>query len=329
MSESLQLIAKLTAELQLRHTLEEVLQLVVDRAAKLLGVKQASIRLLDVTRSRLLVGCRAGAAVHGNALFEFRVGEGLVGWVARENQPLRLGDVSHDPRFVPRADQQRAMESFLAVPLSHESHCIGVLSATHAARDFFTADHEQLLTLLSGLCSPHLEIARLARLQRVDPLTGTLNQLGLDETLPESLGQVELGPLSLALVDVDGLRHINDRAGQAIGDEALRAISQALAGVLRIGDAVVRYGGDEFLLVTPNVSLTSASRIFERARQAVEETQVQHAGERVRVTVSIGVAERMPDETRAQLIKRATTALEAAKRRGGNSVRVAIEEDDD
>jgi diguanylate cyclase (GGDEF)-like protein len=327
MSDSLQLIANLTAELQLRHSLEEVLQLVVERAARLLGVKQASIRLLDATRSRLLVGFRTGASVHENALFEFRVGEGLVGWVARENQPLRVGRVSEDARFVPRADQQRAMESFLAVPLSHEGHCIGVLSTSHATPDFFTADQLQLFTLLSGLCSPHLEIARLARLQRVDPLTGTLNQLGLDETLPETPGEAALGPLSLALVDVDGLRHINDRIGQSAGDEVLRATGQALAGALRIGDAVVRYGGDEFLLVTPNVSLTSASRIFERARQAVEETQVQAGAERLRMTVSIGVAERMPPETRAQLVKRAATALDAAKRRGGNSVRVAIDDD--
>ena len=326
MADPLQIIASLTAELQCRHSLEEVLRLVVDRAAKLLGVRQASIRLLDASRTRLLVGCRSGASVHENPLVEFKVGEGLLGMVARDNRPIKVDRVSEDPRFLPRGDQKRAMESFLGVPLSHEGSCIGVLAATDEQPNAFTEAQQDLLTLLSGLCSPYLEIARLARLQRVDPLTGTLNQLGLEETLPEEPGESALGPLSLALVDIDGLRYVNDRAGEAAGDEVLRAVAQALAAALRIGDAVVRYGSDEFLLITPNASLTSAARIFERARQAVADAPVEVGEERILVTVSIGVAERMPDEKRAALVARAAEALRSAKKRG-NSVRVAIEEE--
>jgi diguanylate cyclase (GGDEF)-like protein len=326
MSDSLRAIADLTAELQLRHSLEEILQLVIDRAALILGVRQASIRLLDATRTRLLVGCRAGAPVHENASFEFRVGEGLVGWVAQQNLALQLGRVADDPRFMARDDQRQAFQSFLAVPLSHEGQCIGVISATHTEPGFFTDEHHKLLTLLSGLCSPHIELVRLRRLQRVDPLTGTLNQLGLDETLPDGPIGEPLGTLSLARVDLDGLRYINDRLGQAAGDEVLRATGQALAGVLRVGDAVVRFGGDEFLIIAPSVSLSSASRIFERARRAVEETRVKVGDETIQITVSVGVAERIPNAARSAHLGRAGAALEAAKRRGGNSVRVAIEE---
>ena len=96
MADPLQIIASLTAELQRRHSLEEVLRLVVDRAAELLGVRQASIRLLDASRTRLLVGCRSGASVHENPLVEFKVGEGLLGMVARDNRPIKVDRVSED-----------------------------------------------------------------------------------------------------------------------------------------------------------------------------------------------------------------------------------------
>jgi diguanylate cyclase (GGDEF)-like protein len=317
-------LAGLTAELQRPHTLEEQLQLVAQRAAALLDLDRATIRLLDASRQRLLVGCRVGAAFHENANFEFRVGEGLLGWVAAENRPLRMGRASDDPRFMKRADQRDEVRSFLAVPLSHEGECVGVISVAHHAPDRFTPEHEAVLTLLAGLCAPYLEIARLARLPFVDELTGTLNDKGLEQTLPDDLETA--GPLALAVVDVDQLERVNVTCGHAVGDELLRAVGQTLAGSLRVGDAVARLGGDEFLLLTPNVSINTAARIFERARHAVENATVVIAGRSLSTTVSVGVAERLPRESRAGLLQRAQGALGAAKRVGGNCVRVAIED---
>jgi diguanylate cyclase (GGDEF)-like protein len=315
-------VAALTTELQRPHALEEVLRLVVKKAAPLLGVQQASLRVLDATRTRLLVGCRTGMSIHENSLFEFRVGEGLVGWVAKENRPLRLGKMSGDSRYLARKDRLVEMESFLGVPLSHEGHVIAVLSSTAPGADYFTADHEQTLVLLAGLCAPYIEIARLARLPYVDTLTGTLNQAGLQETLPDEAP----GPLSIAIVDVDGLRKINESLGEPFGDELLRVVGQTLAGSLRVGDAVARFGGDEFLLLTPNVSGHTAARIFDRARQAVQNATLVLDGRTLQATVSVGVAERAGNETRAQLVQRAQEALSSAKRCGGNCLRVAIED---
>jgi diguanylate cyclase (GGDEF)-like protein len=323
-SEVLHDLAGLTAELQRPHTLEEQMQLVASRAARLLKVGQASIRLLDASRTRLLVGCRVGPAWHDNALFEFHIGEGLLGWVAAENRALRLGRATEDPRFIKRPGQRADFNSFLAVPLSHEGQCIGVISMASAEADRFTVDDEEVLLLLAGLCAPYLEIARLARIPFVDALTGTLNVHGLEQTLPEAPS--ESGPLTVAVVDVDGLSKVNDGCGRAFGDELLRTVGQKLAGSLRVGDSVARYGGDEFLLLTPNVSVTTAARIFERARQAVENATIVVEGRTLTTTVSVGVAERLPRETRALLVRRSEGALSAAKRCGGNCVRVAIED---
>jgi diguanylate cyclase (GGDEF)-like protein len=321
-------LVNLSEELQLPQTLEEMLQRVVDRAAILLGTGYASIRLLDATRTRLLIGCRAGAPLHRNASFEFKVGEGLVGCVALERQAIRLADCQDDPRFLARADLTIPFHSFLGVPLVFEGDCIGVLSIVHPDRDSFDLEDEQLLLLLAGMCAPHLEIARMARLVRVDPISGTLTRAGLDDAFSESppthAGQAA-GPVSVLVVDIDSFRVLNEKFGREVGDAVLRSVGQILAGTLRVGDAVVRYGADEFLLVVPGVALTSASRIAERARAAIERTAIDAAGFVVQTSVTIGVAQRKGNEPRELLVKRAEAALVSAKRRGHNQVQLAME----
>jgi diguanylate cyclase (GGDEF)-like protein len=316
----------LAAEIDLPQTLEELLQRVANRTAALCGAPTASVRLLDASRTRLLVGCRSGAPLHRDAALEYALGQGLVGWIAQHGRPLRSGRAPQDPRYQPRADLNQPFESYLGVPLMYGRSCIGVLATAHPAADRFTEEHEQALTVVAALCTPHLEVARLARLARVDPLTGTLNQRGLDETLPQATAASDLAQvLSLAMVDVDGFRTLNEHHGHAAGDAVLRAIGETLAGSLRVGDSVVRYGGDEFLLVLPAVALGSASRIAERMRRVVSETPVRTGATTIRVTVSVGLAQRLRGETRDALVARAAVALAAARRQSGNCVRLAPE----
>jgi diguanylate cyclase (GGDEF)-like protein len=321
----LQSVLRLAAEIELPQTLEELLQRVADRTVMLCDTTTASVRLLDATRRRLLVGCRAGAPLHRNAGLEFALGQGLVGWVAQHGRPLRTGNAPADIRYQPREDLERPFASFLGVPLTYARTCIGVLSTAHPEPDHFTREHEEALRLIAALCSPHLEVARLARLARLDPLTGTLNQRGLEETLPQAASGDLLHVLSLAMLDVDGFRTINERFGHVAGDAVLRTVGETLAGSLRVGDSVVRYGGDEFLLVLPAVALASASRIAERVRRVVSEARVDTGRTTLAVTISVGLAQRLRGEAREALIARATTALAAARVQGGNCVRLAPE----
>ena len=89
----------LAKELELPQTLEEMLQRVAARTAALCATSNASIWLLDASRTRLLVGCRAGAPFHADPNFEFRLGEGLLGWVAQHSRVLSPGDAPRDPRL--------------------------------------------------------------------------------------------------------------------------------------------------------------------------------------------------------------------------------------
>jgi diguanylate cyclase (GGDEF)-like protein len=291
---------------------------VVDTAAKITRVERASLRLLDPTGSRLFAVARAGEPLHFDASYEFRRDEGLIGWIVTHGQTIRSDDPTGDPRFAHRGDQRATMGSFLGVPIVSGQVCIGVLSAVADAPGHFDGADEGHLMLLAAMAAPHIEMSRVTRLARIDPLTGALNRHGLeDDPAPRR------DPLSVLFVDVDKLEGLNERHGHAAGDEVLRAVTRVLAGLLRREDAVVRWGGEELVLLLPAVDLTTAARVAERARAAIESTDVGAAAPGARITVSIGVAERRSDEELASAIDRAARAMVEAKEAGRNRVSLA------
>jgi len=240
MADDVARIALLARELSHTLPLEQQLQLTVDCAAGILAAPRASVRLFDAARARLIAKCRFGEPLHpGTAAAEFRVGEGLMGWIAEHNQPLRTGDALADPRFVPKQEVKEPFASFIGVPLTSGNVCFGVISATSPTPNAFTEAHESMLSLLGGLCAPHLELARLTRLAAIDPLTGVFNRRGLDLVLPEHDERLA----SVAMVDLDRFKQINDTFGHAAGDELLRRVAHLLASVVRAADGVVRWGG--------------------------------------------------------------------------------------
>jgi diguanylate cyclase (GGDEF)-like protein len=319
MSDPISVLAALARELSHKRPLEGLLQLVVDAAAAIVAAPRASVRLFDVTRTRLIATCRAGEPSHW-APHEFRMGEGLIGWIAEHAVPLTTGDAPADPRFVERPDLREPIGSFVGVPLVSNNVCFGVISAVRGDRNVFGPRDEERLVLLAGLCAPHLEMARLTRLAVIDPLTGVFNRRGLDLVLPaESEGEV-----SVAMCDLDRFKSINDQFGHAAGDEVLRRVARLLATVIRSGDGVIRWGGEEFLLVLPGVELGRARRVVERARSWVENEAIELQPEHlVPVTISVGVAQRRAGEPRETLIARADEALYAAKNAGRNRVELA------
>jgi diguanylate cyclase (GGDEF)-like protein len=173
--------------------------------------------------------------------------------------------------------------------------------------------------LLAGLCAPYLELARVQRLAAVDPLTGVFNRRGLDLVLSETGDDL----VTVAMCDLDRFKAINDGLGHAAGDEVLRKVARLLVSVMRSSDGVMRWGGEEFLLVLPGIELGRARRIVERARSWIEREPIEVEGRCIGITVSVGVAERRAGEPRAGLIARADEALYAAKNLGRNRVELA------
>jgi diguanylate cyclase (GGDEF)-like protein len=322
--DTLRILTELTVALHERLPLEGLLQRVVESAARVARTERASLRLLDPSGTRLLATCRAGEPLHENPNEVFERGEGLMGWIVDRGLALRTGDAEADPRFAPRPGMRERIGSFLGVPLVSGTVALGVISAVHPTHDYFDDEDEAALILLAGVCAPHIEIARLSRLASVDPLTGALNRRGLDEAFPVEGNPAASGErLAAVMIDLDHFKRVNDTWGHAVGDTVLREVARALAQVVRLGDAVVRYGGEEFVLLLRGVDLLSAARIAERTRTALSAIRVPVGGEIVRVTASAGIATGLA-EARDDLIARADAAMYRAKQGGRD--RTAIDD---
>jgi diguanylate cyclase (GGDEF)-like protein len=166
----------------------------------------------------------------------------------------------------------------------------------------------------------------LEELASLDGLSGLANRRGFDVRLAAEWKRAsQLGqPLALLMVDVDHFKLYNDHYGHVEGDACLRTVGDTLS-MVTIHDAVLvaRYGGEEFALLLPGIDTDKAVEVAERARRAIESLGIVNAAAAShRVTVSIGVAARLPaaGEDSSALVEAADSALYAAKRRGRNAV---------
>jgi len=162
-----------------------------------------------------------------------------------------------------------------------------------------------------------------AHVQR-DPLTGLGNRRFLEARMPGLILDCEQQqrPLTLALIDADHFKQINDQHGHAIGDAVLQQLAQLLRENTRGSDLLLRYGGEEFLAVLPDTVADRAFEVCERLRQSVEAHDWQDLSPGLVVTLSIGLASAPPYSTDL-LISRADAAMYRAKHLGRNRVALA------
>jgi len=192
------------------------------------------------------------------------------------------------------------------------------------------AESEEQLREYSEKLRARMEIQH--RLARTDALTGVPNRRYVEEVIEGECARAERQGrrLSVAMVDVDGLKGVNDGYGHSAGDELLVRLAQIARRSCRRGDVVGRYGGDEFLFVLPEAGLRAARRFAERFRSRLEKEKIRLSGKKtVGVRVSLGVAEygKGDGEMPTELIKRADGELYQAKSMGGNTTcpRIAAE----
>ncbi|MFT0859770.1 GGDEF domain-containing protein [Ancylobacter sp. G4_0304] len=163
----------------------------------------------------------------------------------------------------------------------------------------------------------------LTRLTRVDALTGLANRRGFDEAIARAVTRcLRTGePLSLAIIDIDHFKAINDTLGHPAGDAALRQLAAVLSGVFRrTDDVIARYGGEEFAVLFPGSPVDAALQAGERLREALRAAAIPHPT-RGLTTVSVGIATHGgPDLTADALVAEADAALYAAKRQGRDRV---------
>jgi len=163
----------------------------------------------------------------------------------------------------------------------------------------------------------------LREMSNRDGLTQLFNRRYIEQTLDTEFQRARRfrHPLSVILSDIDFFKKVNDTYGHLAGDEVLRVVSKRLRDGLRAIDALGRYGGEEFMLVLPETGLDGAKILAERLRQAVEAEPVDAEGQRLNISISLGVTELRDDtEDYQQLIAEADSGLYQSKENGRNRV---------
>jgi diguanylate cyclase (GGDEF)-like protein len=156
-----------------------------------------------------------------------------------------------------------------------------------------------------------------------DKLTQVFNRVRLDELLRSEMSRAARygTPLSLALVDLDFFKHVNDEFGHAVGDDVLIRTADILSSNIRSEDTVGRWGGEEFMIILPQTEPDQAALVAEKIRSAIEAENFKIAGVR---TASFGVTGFIPGDSEITILARADRALYAAKSQGRNRVVVDL-----
>ncbi len=156
----------------------------------------------------------------------------------------------------------------------------------------------------------------------IDPLTRTLNRRGITSSLLEAMAQAQRynSALSIAVIDVDHLKKLNDKHGPAAGDKALEFVSQVITEILRLPDRVGRQTDDEFLIVMPQTKVAAAAKVAERIRTAIKGAKFEVKNTEAGLSVSIGVTEFHKGQDLEKFLSSAHQALQKAKDAGQNRV---------
>lgn len=151
-----------------------------------------------------------------------------------------------------------------------------------------------------------------------DHLTGIANRLLVEERcrLEDARADRRGTTYALAMLDVDHFKKFNDSYGHDVGDRVLKLLGDTLGGALRQGDLFARWGGEEFLALLPDATLGDAEQVARRLIDIIRQFRLNHNGEDLAVTISIGVAEHHPGETYQDTFRRADQALLQAKQNG-------------
>jgi diguanylate cyclase (GGDEF) domain len=277
----------------------------------------AELLLADSSEANLK---RAAHAAPGDAAPGCPVGSPRECPAIRRSQTLVFPsgeEIDACPHLAGRADGDR---SAACVPVSVAGRSIGVLHATAAPGDAPTAlevSRLEALATQAGARIGMLRVMEATHLQAAtDPLTGLLNRRSFENRVQDLLHRRT--PFTLAMGDLDQFKVLNDTHGHDAGDRALRLFSRVLRTAVRSDDLVCRYGGEEFVIAFPNLSIDATTRALGRVQEQL--LLALSAGSVPPFTASFGVADSSDGNALEDLCRAADVALFRAKREGRNRV---------
>ncbi|MDO9467944.1 MAG: diguanylate cyclase [Thiobacillus sp.] len=298
----------------------DVVQKVIAGPIKIRALQDAEKRLKEVIYKQSMVkhGLREATANLKATMTTFvsRMGDAVA---ANDEYQGKLA--SHIERISNTEDVvelNRILENLLEETRSAQAD-------SHRAHLQLVEERDAAINAESRIRQLETELAQMSALVREDPMTHSLNRRGLDDEFAREAARADRygTPFSLAVLDVDNFKSLNDKRGHKAGDEALIHLVAVAKEELRITDHIARLGGEEFLIILPNTPLDEAERIVTRLQRSLTKKYFLDNNERVLITFSAGVAERSAGEAQEAAIGRADGAMYQAKLAGKNRVFLA------
>jgi diguanylate cyclase (GGDEF)-like protein len=296
-------------------------QLVAVEAGKLLSAGAAAILRMDTTDQAAVLGSWAQSTDRtyqvGNA-FTVAPDSDLARALAA-GRSVRAAEVSADSSL-----GRLGYGSSIVTPIQVAGRTWGFLAVASIGAGAFTSEHERRLTEFAELISTAItnieDRAALAAQASTDALTGVANHRAFYERLTADVSRARRygRPLSVAMIDVDRFKLVNDVGGHEAGDEVLIRVARGLSDATRGEDMLARVGGDEFAWILPETVGEEAVLAVERARAAM----AQSSGELPRVTLSVGVCDSRHTSDPTELVRLADRALYSSKENGRDQVRL-------
>lgn len=197
-----------------------------------------------------------------------------------------------------------------------------ILATTHKLQNTVEDAHKDISSSRHMLDEMRSELQETKRQLLLDPLTGARNRFGMDASLNQEIARARRSgsKFTLAMIDLDHFKQINDEYGHEVGDHALQYFSQLSNSVLRESDTLYRYGGEEFVVTLADTDIQGAIFMFGRLRQMLGKSPMVHGSKKIKMTFSGGVASMRDDDDGSAMLSRADRALYQAKQQGRNRV---------
>ncbi len=306
--------------------LDELLEKVMSVAIEVTGAQRGYLLISNDETGRLeVVSWKNVNVLDQSETIEFVTA--IAGDVYRTGEALLTMNAMEDENYsrYPIVSKY-GLKSILCIPLKYKDETKGVCYLDNPlSGSVFKNEDKDLLNILMTQAAISIENVRLYELGITDGLTKLITHTHFHNLLQKEINKAirYSRQISIVMIDIDLFKNFNDTYGHQAGDEVLRSVSRIIKNNCRDVDIAARYGGEELVMVLPETDTVEAEVVAERVRSIIEGRSFEYQGNRLSVTISVGVATFPGDAAdRVSLIKAADEALYASKRNGRNRVTV-------
>lgn len=296
--DELQRIYTFSRQLAQIETLSELTEVTLDWLDEHFGYYLAAILLKEGSGLIVLGLRRLEMSQRVKAKDKFSFDKGIVGWAAKHRESVIVDDVTKNGRYILGYEDTR---SELAVPIIHSEELLGVLNIESSEPARFDEQDRQAAESIAGILAVAISNIRAQeelRQQAIhDALTGLYNRHYFNTIIDNELARTDRynRPLSFMMIDIDGFKAVNDELGHLKGDEILKRVAGMLQKNVRSTDRVIRYGGDEFLILLPETN-GEAKSIAKRLKEQTQQLNRDLSLFQLNIGLSIGIVTRQAND---------------------------------